>query len=114
MEYLGVKHKISTAYHPQTDGQTERLNQILEQYLRCYVNDRQDNWIALLLLAQIVYNQSPTTTIGTSPFYANYRFEPNDLTRTIEVLADNLAAALTATEIREIHTSLRLDLMFCR
>jgi hypothetical protein len=56
MEHLGVKHKMSTAYHPQTDGQTERLNQTLEQYLRCYVNDRQDNWIALLPLAQIAYN----------------------------------------------------------
>jgi hypothetical protein len=114
MEHLGVKHKMSTAYHPQTDGQTERLNQTLEQYLRCYVNDRQDNWIALLPLAQIAYNQSPTTTTGTSPFYANYGFEPNDLTGTMEVLADNPAAALTATEIREMHASLRLDLMFCR
>jgi hypothetical protein len=114
MEHLGVKHKISTAYHPQTNGQTERLNQTLEQYLRCYVNDRQDNWIALLPLAQIAYNQLPTTTTGTSPFYANYGFEPNDLTGTIEVLADNPAVALTATEIREIHASLRLDLMFCR
>jgi len=51
MQHLGVKHKMSTSYHPQTDGQTERLNQTLEQYLRCYVNDRQDNWISLLLLA---------------------------------------------------------------
>jgi hypothetical protein len=50
--------------------------------------------------------------MGTSLFYANYRFEPNDLTGTIEVLADNLAAALIATEIREMHTSLCLDLMF--
>src|ERR1700712_1494926 len=114
MEHLGVKHKMSTAYHLQTDGQTERLNQTLEQYLRYYVNNRQDNWIALLPLAQIAYNQSPTTTTGTSPFYANYGFEPNDLTGTIEVLADNPAAALTATEIREMHASLRLDLMFCR
>jgi transposase InsO family protein len=112
MEHLGVKHKMSTAYHPQTDGQTERLNQTLEQYLRCYVNDRQDNWIALLPLAQIAYNQSPTTTTGTSPFYANYGFEPNDLTGTMEVLADNPVAALTATEIREMYASLRLDLMF--
>jgi hypothetical protein len=40
MEHLGVKHKMSIAYYLQTDGQTERLNQTLEQYLRCYVNDR--------------------------------------------------------------------------
>ena len=51
MQYLGVKHKMSISYYLQTNGQTERLNQTLEQYLRYYVNDRQDNQILLLLLA---------------------------------------------------------------
>jgi hypothetical protein len=114
MQHLGVQHKISTAYHPQTDGQTERLNQILEQYLRCYVNDRQDNWITLLPLAQIAYNQSPTTTTGTSPFFANYGFEPDNYAGQMEVSADNPTAALTAREFCEMQESLRLDLMFCR
>jgi transposase InsO family protein len=114
MQHLGVQHKMSTAYHLQTDGQTERLNQILEQYLRCYVNDRQDNWITLLLLAQIAYNQSPTTTTGTSLFFANYGFEPDNYAGQIEVLADNPTAALTAREFCEMQESLRLDLMFCR
>ena len=41
---LGIETKLSTAYHPQTDGQTERTNQELEQYLRIYVNHRQNNW----------------------------------------------------------------------
>jgi len=111
---LGIKHKLSTAYHPQTDGQTERLNQILEQYLRCYVNDRQDNWIALLPLAQIAYNQSPTTTTGTSPFYANYGFHPMNLTGTMEVLASNPAATFTAKEMATLHKNLSLDLLFVR
>ena len=48
MAQLGIKHKLSTAYHPQTDGQTERMNQTLEQYLRCYVNYEQNNWVKLL------------------------------------------------------------------
>lgn len=111
---LGIRHKLSTAYHPQTDGQTERLNQTLEQYLRCYVNDRQDNWIALLPLAQIAYNQSPTTTTGTSPFYANFGFHPPSLVGTMEVLANNPAAAFTAKQMTVLHENLRLDLMFVR
>ena len=43
---LGIKQNISTAYHPRTDGQSERTNQWLEQYLRFWVNERQDNWAA--------------------------------------------------------------------
>jgi hypothetical protein len=41
---LGIERKLSTAFHPQTDGQTERMNAIMEQYLRCYVNYLQDDW----------------------------------------------------------------------
>jgi hypothetical protein len=114
MQHLSVKHKMSTAYHPQTDGQTERLNQTLEQYLRHYVNTRHNNWVELLPLAQIAYNHSPTTTTGTSPFYANFGYEPRDFTGISEVIADNPVAALTAAELRDMHTNLRLELMFCR
>ena len=45
---LGIKLASSTAYHPQTDGQTERVNQELEQFLRLFVNERQDNWNSLI------------------------------------------------------------------
>ncbi|TDZ17375.1 Transposon Tf2-9 polyprotein [Colletotrichum orbiculare MAFF 240422] len=55
---LGAKHRLSTAFHPQTDGQTERINQILEIYLRCYVNYQQDNWVTLLPTAQFAYNSA--------------------------------------------------------
>lgn len=65
--YLGSKRKLSTAFHPQTDGQTERQNQILEHYLRCYVNFEQDDWARWLPMAQYVYNHSKHATIGTSP-----------------------------------------------
>ena len=51
IKQLGNKHKLSTAYHPQTDGQTERTNQTLEQYLRSYVSYQQDDWVRLLPLA---------------------------------------------------------------
>ena len=50
---LGIKIAATTAYHPQGDGQTERVNQELEQYLRIFVNQRQDDWMDLLPLAVI-------------------------------------------------------------
>ncbi|SOV01386.1 uncharacterized protein UDID_17645 [Ustilago sp. UG-2017a] len=45
-EQMGVKHLLSTAYHPQTDGQTERVNQVVEQYLRMYCNYEQNDWVS--------------------------------------------------------------------
>jgi len=67
---------MSTAFHPQTDGQTERLNQTIEAYLRSFVNHEQDDWAGLLPMAEFAYNNSVTTATGLSPFYANYGFHP--------------------------------------
>jgi len=53
---LGIKVAASTAYHPQTDGQTECVNQELEQYLCVFVNERQDNWDKWLPMAEFAYN----------------------------------------------------------
>jgi hypothetical protein len=64
----------STAYHPQTDGQTERVNGILEQYLRAYVSYDQDNWMELLPMAEFGYNNLQSQTTGLAPFAANYGF----------------------------------------
>ena len=69
---IGTKLRMSTAYHPQTDGQTERTNQTMEVYLRHYVNKRQNNWVALLPMAQLAYNDKRSDTTRLSPFFANY------------------------------------------
>ena len=53
---LGIKTAASIAYHPQTDGQTERINQEIEQYLRLFVNQRQDDWYEWVSLAEFTYN----------------------------------------------------------
>ncbi len=64
------------AYHPRTDGQSERTNQWLEQYLRFWVNERQDNWHAYLPLAEFTHNNWPNETTGESPFFVLYGFNP--------------------------------------
>ena len=74
---LGIKRKMSTAYHPQTYGQTERMNQTLEGYLRNFVNYDKNDWYQLLPLAEHEYNNSTTNAQGMSPFYANYGFQPH-------------------------------------
>ena len=71
---LGIKRRMSTAYHPQTDGQTERTNQVLEGYLRNFVNYDQNDWYQLLPLAEYAYNNSKASAHKLTPFFANYGF----------------------------------------
>ena len=68
---LHVTRKLSTAFHPQTDGQTERINAIMEQYLRAYVNYQQDDWSLWLPMAEFAANNHASETTGVSPFFAN-------------------------------------------
>ena len=72
---LGIKTKLSMAYHPETDGQIERTNQELEQYLRMYVNHRQNNWAKWLATAEFAFNNKVYTTTKALPFQVNYRRE---------------------------------------
>ena len=65
-----IKRRLSTAFHPQTDGQTERQNQTLEQYLRSFVNYQQDDWAQWLPMAEFAYNNSVHSATGYSPFFA--------------------------------------------
>ena len=76
LKILGIRPRMSTAFHPQTDGQTERLNQTIEAYLRAFVGKEQDNWASLLPMAEFAYNNSVTGGSGLTPFYANYGFHP--------------------------------------
>ena len=68
-QMLGIKLAATTAYHPQGDGQTERVNQELEQYLRLFVNQRQDDWSELLPLAEFQYNNHIHSATQHQPFF---------------------------------------------
>jgi len=71
-QILGIKTKLSTAFHPQTDGQTEWMNQELEQYLRLFVEHRQKDWLEWLAAAEFAVNNKVHTATKVSPFMANY------------------------------------------
>ena len=75
-ERLGIKTKLLTAYHPQTDRQTEHINQELEQYLRMFVDHRQEQWPEWLGTAGFTYNNKKHTAAQISPFEANYSLSP--------------------------------------
>jgi len=69
---LGIQTKLLTAFHPQMDGQTERMNQELEQYLRFFVEHRQKDWPEWLASAEFAVNNKAHTATKMSPFIANY------------------------------------------
>src|ERR1700720_1097619 len=60
---LNMKLHFTSGYHPEGEGQTERTNQTLEQYLRIYYNYKQDNWYELFALAEFTYDNTPSATI---------------------------------------------------
>jgi hypothetical protein len=107
---LHVKIKLSSAYHPQTDGKTERVNQVLEQYLRCSINYHQDNWVDLLPIVEFAYNNTFQESIHQTPFYANYAYHPRldalDLS-----LSKNPAMQDLATKLLGIHKEMKAKLV---
>jgi len=73
---LEIQTKLLMAYHPQTDGQMERINQELEQYLRVFIDHRQEQWLDWLGTAEFAYNNKVHTVTKTSLFKANYSQDP--------------------------------------
>ena len=73
---LGTKRKLSTVYHSQTDGQTERINQEIGTFLQHYVNYKQDDWTEWLAMAEFAYNDKKHATTGKTPFELNFGRHP--------------------------------------
>ena len=101
---LNIDPRKSTAFHPQTDGQTERTNQTLETYLRIFTNYQQDDWFDLLPLAEFTYNNARHESTKMSPFYANYGYHPR-------FLAEPISTSVPAADdfgnlLREVHDHL--------
>ncbi|KAH7427492.1 hypothetical protein KP509_10G046600 [Ceratopteris richardii] len=106
---LGVQVKLSTANHPKTDGQTERVNQVLEQYLRCTSNYHQNDWFELLPFAEFAYNNSVHASTKQTPFFANYGQHPRmDIQLSNHV--KNPAARDKAQYLMDIHKELKEEI----
>ena len=107
---LGIETKLSTAYHPETDGQTERTNQELKQYLRMYVNHRQNNWAEWLATAEFAFNNKVHTATRSSPFQVNYGREPR-MGFDIRKKGKNEKAKEFVKEMKERHEETRAVLV---
>lgn len=105
-----VKLRLSTAFHPQTDGQTERSNQTLEQYLRCYCIDDQDAWPEKLAPAEFAVNNGVHHATRMSPFEVLYGWNPDihaAPTRDESLEGKVPAATERARSMREAHETLQ-------
>jgi hypothetical protein len=90
VEAPGHKVKHLDGYHPQTDGQTKRVNQNIEQYLQVFTNFLQDDWADWLTLVEFNHNDQVSKTTGFSPFFVTMGFHPRKGTEPrLEVLTED-------------------------
>lgn len=78
-QLLGVGLHYSSSYHPQSDGQSERVNQCLENYLRCMCSEHPSHWSNWLLTAEFWYTTNFHTSLQITPFEALYGYKPNHI-----------------------------------
>jgi len=113
--HLSINYRLSTAFHPQTDGQMERQNHTMEQYLRAFCNDEQDNWVELLPLAEFAYNNSMHASTRMTPFWALYHRNPQMQFEAPKPPALHLKSVIQADAVlkglEETHRVLRKNLL---
>jgi len=103
---LDMKLHFTLGYHPEADGQTERTNQTLEQFLRIYCNYQQSDWSRLLPLAEFTYNNTPSSTTGISLFFTNKGYHPW-MQLQVEHVTQVTEANSFVTDLKIVHEDLR-------
>src|SRR5258707_6873442 len=97
---------FTSGYHPEGDGQTEHLNQVLEQYLRAYTNYQQDDWSSLLPLVEFAYNNAMNETTGVSTFFANKGYHPSLMVEP-NVQVSSIGAQHFISDLDNLHMELK-------
>ena len=87
-EILKINRRLSTAFHPQTDGATERMNSVWEAYIRAFINWAQNNWASLCPMAQIAINGREATSTKVAPFFLQHGYNVDPLQLKIPLSAD--------------------------
>ncbi|MBW0557271.1 hypothetical protein O181_096986 [Austropuccinia psidii MF-1] len=106
-QQLKISRDLSTAYHPEADGQTEKVNQILEQYLWMYVSYYQDDCNTWLPLAEFAYNNSDHYSTKQSPFFTVYERDPQF--DSVHITQDTPAGKLS-TKIQSVQQDFKREL----
>src|SRR3954468_23146863 len=101
-QMLEVKGNPSTAYHPQTDGQTERVNQEIKRYLQIYINHHQTDWAEWLFIAKFLYNDKVHSSTKQSPFFVNHGQHPRKGVNMSKFVKNDLAENF-AKRMKKIH-----------
>jgi hypothetical protein len=101
-QQLGTQRAMSSAYHPETDGQTERMNRVLEDVLRHYVNVRYTDWDRWLPMVQFAVNNSWQESIKATPFFVNYGQHPRTPSMK-DVPVSDPDAKLCLKKMHELH-----------
>jgi hypothetical protein len=107
---LGIKQNLSTAFHPYTDGQTERVNSVLEQYLQCYINYQQTNWNILLPIAEFAYNNTVHASTKQTPFFANLDYHPKFSITIPCMFKNNIPLADRIKALKDLHSKMRFNI----
>src|SRR5258705_3624981 len=106
---LSMKLHFMSGYHLEGNGQTEQINQVLEQYLWAYTNYQQDNWALLLPLAEFTYNNAMSATTGISPFFMNKGYHPRLLTNLLAPSSSSEAQRYVV-DLDQLHSQLKASI----
>ena len=101
--FLGIKLRLLTAFHPQTDGQTERQNSTMEEYLRAFVNFKQNDWARFLPMAEFAYNNAKNASTGHTAFELNCGYHPQmSYEEEVDPRSKSKSADKLSAELREL------------